>query len=218
MKRKLRVTVVLLGLLVMLSVATEQERIKRTDLVYAESLDEVALTVDGVELTLRDIAVYIAYQEKEVQQDALAYDFEKPSKYWNAYTNHHFIRSVAEDAIKDMAVHDEIFYQMAVAEQIELDAREEAYLVNEVQDFLMDLNEEQLARLGVTREELESSMRKIALANKYQSILSQMEGLYYEDYDYTGAVYELIEAEHVIEENESVWDRISVGSITVNFE
>lgn len=186
-------------------------------MVYADSLDEVALTVDGVELDLREMAVYVAYQEKQVQQDALVYNSEKPLAYWNAYTNQHFVRSVAENAIKDMAVHDEIFYQMAVKEGIELDEAEQAYLENEIMDFFMDLSDEQFARLGVEKEDIERAMGKIALANKYQSILSQIEGVEYTEYDYTGAAYESLIVEHTVKENEDVWERISVGGITVNY-
>ena len=217
MKRKLRVTFVLLGLVIMLAIAVRQDRMRKQELIYAEALDMVAVTVDEVELTLRDIAVYIVYQEKTVQKDAVIYDYEKPHKYWNTYTNQYFVRSLAEKAVRNMAVHDEIFYRMALEEGLVLDEREEAYLLNEQQDFLMDLSEEQIGRLGVTEEDLLSSMRKIALANKYQSILAQSNGLYYEDYDYTGAVYELILKEHKVKVDESVWDRIAVGNITVNY-
>lgn len=217
MKRKLRVTFVLLGLVIMLAIAVRQDRMRKQELIYAEALDMVAVTVDEVELTLRDIAVYIVYQEKTVQKDAVIYDYEKPHKYWNTYTNQYFVRSLAEKAVRNMAVHDEIFYRMALEEGLVLDEREEAYLLNEQQDFLMDLSEEQIGRLGVTEEDLLSSMRKIALANKYQSILAQSNGLYYEDYDYTGAVYELILEEHKVKVDESVWDRIAVGNITVNY-
>ena len=217
MKKKLRVTVVLLVLVVMLAIAVRQDRIRKQDIIYAESLDVVAITVDGVELTLRDIAVYVAYQEKTVQKDALVYDYENPHKYWNTYTNQYFVRSLAEKAVRDMAIHDEIFYRMALKEGLVLDEREEAYLFNEQQDFLMDLSEEQMLRLGVSEADLLTAMRKIALANKAQSILAQSNGLYYEDYNYTGTVYELILEEHQIKVEESVWDRIAVGNITVNY-
>lgn len=217
MRKKLRVTLVLLTLVAMLAVAARQDRIRKKELVFAEALDVVAITVDEVELTLRDIAVYVAYQEKTVQKDAVIYDYEKPHKYWNTYTNQYFVRSLAEKAVYNMAIHDEIFYQMALKEGLSLDEREEAYLFNEQQDFLMDLSEEQRMRLGVSEEELLDSMRKIALANKAQSILAQSNGLYYEDYDYTGAVYELLLDEHKVKVDESVWDRIAVGNITVNY-
>ena len=218
MKERMKTTAILLVLLVVTGLASYKQQLDRRDLVYAKSLDMVALTVDDVDLYLRDMAVYVAYQEKTVQQDALVYNPKKPQKYWNAYTNQHFVRSVAENAIKDMAAHDEIFYQMALSEELVLDEAEEAYLANEIQDFFMDLSEEQLERLGVPKEELEVSLRKIALANKYQSVLSQMENVEYTEYDYTGAAYEALLAEHSIKENEKVWDRISVGNITVNYK
>lgn len=218
MKERTKTTVLFVVLIMAVAFAAHKQQLNRMDLVYAESLDKVALTVDGVELDLRDMAVYVAYQEKIVQQDAVVYDSEKPHKYWNAYTNQHFVRSVAENAVKDMAVHDEIFYQMAVAEGVELDATEEEYLANEIQDFLMDLSEEQRARLGVEEADIVTGMHKIALANKYQSIFAQMQNVEYAEYDYTGASYEELLAEHTIDENEKVWDRISVGNITVNYK
>lgn len=217
MKRKLRVTVILLMLVAVIAVAAKMDRERKQELIYAESLDVVAVTVDDVELTLRDIAVYVVYQEKTVQKDAVVYDYEKPSKYWNAYTNQYFVRSLAEKSVRNMAVHDEIFYQMALAEGLVLDEQEEAYLLNEQKDFLMDLSKEQMERLGVTEDDLLEALRKIALANKCQSILAQSNGLYYEDYDYTGAVYELMLSEHDVKVDESVWDRIAVGNITVNY-
>lgn len=218
MKERVRRMLLMLVLAGATGLAAYHNQVQRTDLVYAESLDEVALIVDGEELDLKELAVYIAYQEKKVQQDALVYDSEKPEKYWNAYTNQHFVRSVAEKAVKQMAAHDEIFYQKALAEGLELNDEEEAYLANEILDFFMDLTEEQLERLGVTETDIEVAMRKIALANKYQSILAQVEGLEYELYDYSGVAYDALLVNHTIEEREKVWNRISVGNITVNYK
>lgn len=218
MNERLKTTLVLLVLVIATGLAAYKQQVQRTKLVYADSLDMVALTVDEEELDLRDMAVYVALQEKKVQQDALVYNPDKPESYWNAYTNQHFVRAVAENAIKDMAAHDEIFYQMALAEDLELDETEEAYLANEITDFFMDVSEEQMGRLGVTEEDIEASMYKIALANKCQSILSQVENIAYEEYDYTGAAYEALLVEHTVKANKEVWSRISVGSITVNYK
>lgn len=216
MKRRLCLTAVLLILAVLTGIECVRTLRNRQDLVYAESLSEVAVTIDEKELTLYDVAFYVAYQEKKVQKDAIIYNPEKPHKYWNAHTNGQFVRVVAEDAVVDMAVHDEIFYQLACVEELTLDEREEAYLANEVYDFCSDVTAEQLAELGITAEDVEAAMRKIALANKYQSILSQIENVEYTEYDYTGSAYaELIEQYDVVV-NEQVWDRISVGNITVN--
>ena len=218
MSERLKTMLLMMVLVGAVGMAAHSHAVQRTNLVYAESLDEVALTVDDEEIDLRELAVYVAYQEKKVQQEALVYNPEKPEKYWNAYTNQYFVRSVAEKAVKDMAVHDEIFYRMAVAEGLVLDEAEELYLQNEIMDFFMDLSEEQFARLGVTEDDIEAAMRKIALANKHQSILAQIEGVEYELYDYTGEAYASMLSAHEVKEQDAVWSRISVGSITVNYK
>lgn len=216
MKKRLCLTAVLLVLTVLTGMEFVRNLERRHDLVYQDSLSKVAVTVDERELTLYDMAFYVAYQEMVVQKDAMIYNSEKPYKYWNAHTNGKFVRKVAEQAIVDMAVHDEIFYQMALAEELILDEREEAYLANEVYDFCSDVSAEQLAELGVAPEDIEIAMRKIALANKYQSILAQIEGIEYTEYDYTGSAYMTLLEQHEVRVNENVWDRISVGNITVN--
>ena len=87
------------------------------------------------------------------------------------YINHTFLREQAKQTVVDMTIHDTLFYQMATAEKITLSEEEEQYLANDQQDFWSDLTEEQRARLGVDEETIDASMRKMALAQKYQSCL-----------------------------------------------
>ena len=218
MKKNKHITVILVVLVILTGMEAYRTYMNRQDLIYAESLSELAVSVDGKELTLFDMAFYVAYQEKEVQKDAVIYNKEKPHRYWNAHTNGQFVRVVAEQAVVDMAVHDEIFYNLAVLEGLELDEKEETYLANEISDFCSDVTGEQLAQLGVTVEDIKAAMKKIALANKYQSILAQMEERDYTEYDYTGSAYQELLKEYEVIINESVWDRISVGNITVNYK
>ena len=96
----------------------------------------------------------------------------------------------------DMTIHDTLFYQMATAEKITLSEEEEQYPANDQQDFWSDLTEEQRARLGVDEETIDASMRKMALAQKYQSILAEMEQVDYEDYSIGGTEYEKLLAQH----------------------
>ena len=218
MKGKWHVTIILVLLVILTGIEAYRSYENRQMLVYTESLSETAVRIDEKELTLFDMAFYVAYQEKEIQKDAVIYNEEKPYRYWNAHTNGQFVRRVAEQAVVDMAVHDEIFYQMAVLEGLELDMTEEAYLANEILDFCSDVTEEQFARLGVTAEDMKAAMRKIALANKYQSILSQMKGVEYTEYDYTGEAYQALLEKYEVVVNEKIWSRISVGNITVNYK
>ena len=118
----------------------------------------------------------------------------------------------------DMTIHDTLFYQMATAEKITLSEEEEQYLANDQQDFWSDLTEEQRARLGVDEETIDASMRKMALAQKYQSILAEMEQVDYEDYSIGGTEYEKLLAQHTCELDETTWDRRAFGSISRSIE
>lgn len=214
MKQKLQTTAVLLVIVILLGMISIREYDSRRDLVFAESVEEVVLTVDERELTLADMAFYIAYQEREIEQSARIYNREDTDEYWNLYTNHTFLREEGKRAVIEMAVHDEIFYQLAVEEGIELSAEEEEHLANDQYDFWSDLEEEQREALGVEQTILAESMRKLALAEKYQYLLAAMEQKEFEDYAFSGQEYLEMLEEHTYEVEEPIWDRIRFGGVT----
>lgn len=216
MKQKFKFTIILLGIVAALGILSFREYQSRQDLVFANSLDEVVLTVDGQELTLRDMAFYIAYQEGKIEKEARIYNPEDTDEYWNLYTNSTFMREAGKQAVLDMAVHDEIFYQMAVEEGMQLSEKEEEYLANDRYDFWSDLEEEQRTELGVSEDELAESMRKIALAEKYQYLLAEMKQKNADDYAFWGQAYEKLLEEHEYTVEEKVWEKVPFGGVTVN--
>lgn len=216
MRKKNQVTVILFLMVIVMGAFAWRANNMKSSLVYNESLGKVAVTVDENDLTLTDLAFYIAYQEKCIQEQAVVYDPENTRKYWNLHTNEGFMNEIAKEAAVDMAVHDEIFYQLADAEGIELDAEEVAYFENEYYDFCSDLEDSQWIALGVTEETIRESMYKVAVANKYQSILAEIKGVSYEEFNFDGGAYQELLAEHVCVKDEKVWRRIPIGRITVN--
>ena len=66
-------------------------------IVYREYLSEDILTVDGEKLQLGDLAMYIAYEELKVEDEAAAYDYYDTNKYWNLHTSGRFVKEVAKD-------------------------------------------------------------------------------------------------------------------------
>lgn len=183
---------------------------------FAESLDKAAVTVDGQEMTLQDLAFYIAFEEQQVEKDAYVYNPEDTSEYWNLYSNGTFIRKAAKKTALDMAVHDKIFYEMACEAEIELDEQEEKRLANSQYDFWSDLEEEQLVWLGVSREVLNESLRKLAIAEKYQSIYAQMQNDSMEEYSFEGEKYKELLENHEVTVLDEVWDYVHFGFITVH--
>ena len=127
MNRKTYFTAGLLVCVVVLGFVSPRTYEKRKPLIFSESLEEVVATVDDRPLRLKDLAFYVAYQEKSVQEQAIVYDPESPQRYWNVLVNGKFIRKEAKDAVLEMAIHDEVFYRMALSEGVKLDTEEEQY-------------------------------------------------------------------------------------------
>lgn len=182
---------------------------------FLEHLDDTAVTVDGMDYQFRDLAVYLARQEYIVEEQAKVYDYEKMHLYWNLHANGIFIRVEARDLAMDMAVHDIIFYNMALEEGYELTKDEISYMENQIMDFWYDL-EEGKERLGISEKEAEETFLRIALAQKRQYILAEEMGVDKEEYDVSGSMYQELLKEHTCQINETLWKRLNFGNITIH--
>ena len=185
-------------------------------LVYADSLELVVADVNGQELTLRDLAFYIAYDEMFVEEQAQIYDAEDTSRYWNLKTNNVYVRQLSKQSVMEKAVHDEIFYQLAMAEKLELTQEEEVQLSN-VQDAFWDnvMDNDKLERLGVTEKDLNDTLRKIGFAQKYQGIYAAVHQLDMEDLEIEGEAYEMMLDDYSYQIKEWVWNKVNYGDITL---
>lgn len=215
MEKKMRLTAALLMLLAVLAAVSMRTDTKDKFLVFADSGAKVAAEVDGEEITLEDMAFYIAYEEGVVEEQAIAYNPENTRDYWNAYSNGTFVQVRAKQAAIDMAMHDEIFYRLALEYDVELNEEEQQYLENDQADFWSDLTDEQKESLGVGEEVLNRTMQKMAIAEKYQYLLAAMNEVDYDDYSIDGDAYQELLKEHDCKINEKVWERVNFGRITV---
>ena len=66
MEKRIRFTIILVLILIVVIAFSFQSKEKKEYLVYNEALDKTAVTVDDVSLTLKDIAFYVADEEKTV--------------------------------------------------------------------------------------------------------------------------------------------------------
>ena len=213
------ITIVLAAIIIFFVAGTRWENRKRDPLVYRESLEKEAVTVNGQNLTLRDLAFYVAYEEAQVEPKALLYDEENPTRYWNANMGGTYVRVAARDAAMQMAIHDEIFYQMALQEGIGLSEEEEKYLQQAEEDFWSDLSEDGGdKRMGITKDDIFNTMRKITFAEKYQQIYAELHNRSYEEYDFTGEAYQKLLSKQDYKIHEKVWKRVSFGSVSLNYD
>lgn len=206
---------VLLLLVLILGIYSLQTGSGKTKLVVSESLEEQVAVVNGHGLTIADLAFYIAFVEGQVEEDALVYNPSNTRAYWMLHANGTFITTEARQTAMDMAVHDELFGQLAKEKGFELDDSEEKLLANTQYDFWCDLSEEQREALGVGQEVLNASMRKIALAEKYQQMSAKMNDAEFEAYSYQGEAYHKLLETYDYEVKEDIWRRIPFGKVTV---
>ncbi len=214
--RRYKVTVILLVITIAMGFIAVENRTSREDIVYHESLDLVVATVESEEITLRDFAVYVAHQEAQVQEQAIIYDPEDTRKYWNVHTDGTYISHAARNEAMSMAIHDELFYQLSLDLELTFTDDEMQILENDVEDFWMDLvDEEKEKRLGITREDVYNTMYKIACSQKSQMIYAKMHGVSYEDFDFYEEEFLAFLENYNYEVDDSVLNRIDFGDVTL---
>lgn len=214
--RKYLLTITLGFAVIIVGYYSFQRNENRRELEYRECLDQEAVQVNGNRLTFRDAAVYIAYEEREVESQALVYNDENSNQYWNIHTDGEFVRVAARNAVIQMMIHDEIFYQMAREEHIELTEEEQKLADNSFYDFWSDLvEEEKVSRLGVNRQDVQATMERMAIAQKYQEIYAAIQGEEAGAYDFAEKSYETLLEDNTYKVNEKVWERLQFGNITL---
>jgi hypothetical protein len=216
---KLRYVITLILFIAALTIVAQTGKGEKRgeSLVYADSLDRVAAEVNGEELTLREVAFYVAYEEAVVEEEALVYDSENPSRYWNARVEGGFVWAVARKSIIQMAIHDEIFCRMAEKDGLSLTASEKnkaGLKARDIWDDLCDRDGEE--GLGVTEDDIKETSERAALAEKYQEIYAEMNDLSYEDLEFTGEAYEKLLEKQDYSIDEEVWNKVGIGTVTVN--
>jgi len=217
--KKYKVTLMLLVITIIMGIVAVNTRLNREDIVYNESLNTVVATVQENEITLRDFAVYVAHQEAQVQEQAIIYDPDDTRKYWNVHTDGTYISHAARNEAMSMAIHDELFYQLALELDITLTEDEQGILENEVEDFWNDLvDEEKEKRLGITRQDVYNTMYKIALSQKGQMIYAMMNSVSYEDFDFYEEEFLAFLEDYKYEVDDSVLSRIDFGDVTLVHE
>ena len=135
------------------------------------------------------------------------------------HTDGQFVRVAARNAAIQMAVHDEIFYQMAKNDGTALNEEEQKELENKIGDFWSDLTDRNGEDgLGITKDDIADTMSRIALAEKYQYIYEELQNADHGDYDFSGEAYGQLKEKNKCKIYRNVWSRISFGNVTIGVE
>ena len=188
----------------------------RSLIVYSEHLSDTVATIDDAVITFEDLAFYILYEERVVEEQAMIYNPDSTKDYWNVHTNDTFIQEEAKECVIGMAVHDRFMYDLAVQEGLDtLTSEEEQKLEFARTDFWEDLLDQQWDRLPVSEDIINEQIRKAAVAEKYQIYLGESLGPSEAAYKYDGYYYQQMLAEHNVVYNDKLLDRFVLGDVTI---
>ena len=188
----------------------------RGPISYNEHLEDTVVTIDGDAVTFEDLAFYILYEERKVEEQARIYNPDYTKDYWNIHTNDTFIQSEAKTVVINMAIHDHLLYKLAVEEGMDTltEAQEEELEFAET-DFWEDLLDIQWEKLPCSEEVINEQIRIAAIAENYQNWLAQENGPSQAAYKYDGYYYALIRDQHEIKINDKLWNRFVMGDVTL---
>lgn len=225
-KKSVRILCTGIGILLLICVFSYLYRQSRV-FVYDEHLDDVVLTVDDREVTLREFGYYIYSLEAHVNKQAIIYDHKNPLDYWNKHfragLDSQFISLMARDKAYDVCICDMIYEQMALEAGYSLTEDEKEKALQKADELYQKMTELQIEQLGINKEMVEEIQMKKVLIGKFAK--DYVKNINFDGY--AGYREELISAngdyyeEHILPEHEVVVNgyiknALKFGRITVN--
>jgi len=229
MSKSNKKAIVIIIIVAVIIVALGQIYTILTTFHYEDHLDDTVITIDSTEITLREFGYYIYDIEAYVQEQALQYDSENPSHWWNTHfaagLDSTYICDYAKETAINSCVCDEIYYQLAIQNGLSLDETEKSYAADEANQTYEQMNDYQLGVTGLNADIILEYRLKQALATKYaQTLLETVDFSSYEDDPNTllsgnGDYFQdVILPDHTVTENSKILDNLYFGKITVNYE
>ncbi len=224
------------GLIIIMSIVTialtlwglDAWRKQQNKFVYEEHLEDVVITVNDRQVTLRQLSYYVYDVETKIDKQARIYNPEDPLAYWNTYFNSGteggYISDMAFDAVLGSCVCDMIYEDMAGQNGYELTAEEKREAAKQAEILYAKMSEAQRQKTGLTpelfAEALERKLLVVKFAAEYfeEVDFSGYSGYREELVSYAGDYYNNeILPQHEVEYNNAVVKEIKVGRVTTNY-
>lgn len=194
---------------------------------YKDHFDDIVISVDGENISLREFGYYIYQVEAFVQNQALLYDPENPKLWWNTHfsagLDSQFVCDYAKKVALNTCICDQIYYEEAIHSGLVIDEACKAKINKEAQEMFESMTSSQLAATGLSQEDIIKMHRKHVIASVYaESLATKLDlGNYDKEpkelLNWDGEYYEEeILPMHEIKQNDKILDNITLGKITVN--
>ncbi|WP_455716725.1 peptidylprolyl isomerase [Anaerosporobacter sp.] len=130
--------------------------------------DDVALTVDGENITMENMLYYIYSYESQIDYMDQMYKYYFNTGYWDMEVEEgKTIRQDAKDQAMDTAIHYEVLYREALKKDYSLTEDEIKTIEENSASIIQQMTKEQLALTGFTEEAITETQKKWAITDKY---------------------------------------------------
>ncbi len=188
---------------------------------YSKHTEDTVAIFDGEEIPLKELSYYIMVEEEVVQETAIEYDPANPKAYWNLYIDTCFVCEEAKDTVLSYYLRDRIYADMALGEGLSISEDKESELIDKASNIYQDL----IAgdnNLALTEEDILASLRQNELSNIWMLYMSDQDGITLTEevlsanYGINSLYYKERLKEHDLKLKDSLYDKIILGTITVN--
>lgn len=184
---------------------------------FHASLDEVAITVDSEEVTLKEAAYYILVAETNQNAAANQYNPDDPDALWNIRINYNFFRGLARKTIINCCIRDNIYYLQALEEGYELTEEQQKEIEQTALEEIRKMTDYQRELTAIEKDDMVRVLTKIQYARLYVEDLME-EGYGQEELDVDGEKYEEIAEKYETSTNDDIWNNLVIGKVTINQE
>lgn len=194
--------------------------VSKREFLFNDHLSDMAFEINEDVITLKEASYYILVIEASVNEAAMEYNSDNVLQYWNLYLNDgkdesSFLRTQAKKDAMDACVRDAIYYREAQKTGIELDKNEEKQCIEEAREKEKQLTGKQMEVTGYEYRDLYMAIKKIAIVKKHITQLMN-EGYSEEELDVGGEYYEKMLKKYDITVNSDLWEKITLGDLTIN--
>lgn len=184
---------------------------------FHESLNEVVITVDSEEVTLKEAAYYILVAETNQNAAANIYNENDPNALWNIRINYNFFRGLARKTIINSCIRDNIYYLQALEEGYELSEEQKEEIEQAALEEIRKMTDYQRELTAYEKDDMIQVLTKIQYAKNYVADLIE-EGYEQEELDVDGEKYEKIAENYKVSTNDDIWENLVIGKVTINRE
>ena len=200
---------------------------KSKEFIYNKHLDEVVISIDDENITLKDFSYYIYIVEKQINEMAIKYNPDDLNDFWNTHFKNSldsvFTRDYAKQLAKDLCEYDYIMEKEASVYNIYVTESEKESIKADAKDTYDDFSQKAKDNTRLSEADIYNILCRRKLVEKYATRAAEQvrsdgfEGDSAALLDYDGDYYkEIIRSNYSITENNKLLDKITMGRVTVN--